>query len=166
MKKLFALLMSAIMLVPIFDGLSFSANAETDNAINGNVISESTEYFLDGSSATIIVTEETDLLTRAATYTKTGSKYYILRNKDGNELWRFTVHGTFSVNPGVSSTCTAVSHSISITEDAWQNDTASSYRSGNQAIGDATFIRKLLFITVETRSCHVVLNCDANGNLS
>ena len=64
MKKLFALLMSAIMLVPIFDGLSFSANAETDNAINGNVISESTEYFLDGSSATIIVTEETDLLTR------------------------------------------------------------------------------------------------------
>ena len=100
MKKLFALLMSAIMLVPIFDGLSFSANAETDNAINGNVISESTEYFLDGSSATIIVTEETDLLTRAATYTKTGSKYYILRNKDGNELWRFTVQCRLRVPAG------------------------------------------------------------------
>ena len=106
------------------------------------------------------------MLTRATTYTKTGSKYYILRNKNGAELWRFTVHGTFSVNSGVSSTCTGVSHSISITEDAWQNESASTSRSGNQAIGDATFIKKLLFITVETKGCHVVLTCDSNGNLS
>lgn len=166
MKKLFALIMSVMMLMTVFSVFTVSANTEQDNTIKGNIISETTEYFSDGSSATVIVTDESGVLTRATTYTKTGSKYYILRNKNGAELWRFTVHGTFSVNPGVSSTCTGVSHSISITEDAWQNKSASTSRSGNQAIGDATFIKKLLFITTETKSCHVILTCDANGKLS
>lgn len=42
----------------------------------------------------------------------------------------------------------------------------SAYASGNQAIADAEFYRKLLGIKVEIKFCHIVLTCDANGNLS
>ena len=82
MKKLFALLMSVMMFMTVFSVFTVSANTEQNNAIKGRVISETTEYFSDGSSATVIVADESDVLTRASTYTKTGSKYYILRNKD------------------------------------------------------------------------------------
>lgn len=34
------------------------------------------------------------------------------------------------------------------------------------SIGDGTFEHKVLFIVTETKSCHVVLTCDVNGNLS
>ncbi len=165
MKKLFTLFMTAVMLAAVF-AFSVCADTNADEAFEGKIVSETTEYFADGSSATVIVTDESGLLTRASSYTKTGSKYYVLRNKDGDELWRFTVRGTFSVNSGKSSTCTAASYNISITDDAWENESASTRRSGNQAVGDATFIKKLLFITTETKSCHVVLTCDTNGKLS
>lgn len=41
-----------------------------------------------------------------------------------------------------------------------------SSKSGNKAIGHGELNRKLLFITVETKKCDVVLSCDNNGNLS
>ena len=167
MKKIFTLFITAVMLITIFSSSAISAYAESNNdIIQGRIVSEATEYFEDGSSATIIVTEESTPLTRASVFTKTGSKYYIARNKNGVEMWRFTVHGTFSVNSGVSATCTKTSHTIKISEDVWQNQSATTKKSANQAIGDATFIKKLLFITTETKSCHVVLTCDSNGNLS
>lgn len=167
MKKFLTFFMSAIMAFTIVSVPFVSAQAvDLENFPPENIISETTEYLQDGTSVTIIVVDHSIPQTRGTTFTKTGSKYYIARNKNGVELWRFTVHGTFSVNSGVSATCTANSYSIKITEDAWQNESASTKRSGNQAIGDATFIKKLLFITTERKSCHVVLSCDKNGNLS
>lgn len=167
MKKFVVFLMSLVMFTTISSTSRITAHAAAIEASTSEIIvSETTEYYDDGTYATVIVSEETSPTTRATAYTKTGNKAYVLYNKNREELWRFTVHGTFSVNSGVSSTCTAVSHSISITENAWQNESASTSRSGNQAIGDATFIKKLLFITVETKGCHVVLTCDKNGNLS
>lgn len=141
------------------------AYAKASEAAKQNVISETIEYFEDGSYMTITVTEDIPA-TRGTLSSKSGSKDYVLTNKYGNELWRFTVHGTFSLNSGVSATCTAASYSISIANDAWENESASAYCSGNQAIGDATFIKKLLSITVESKSCHVILTCDSEGNLS
>lgn len=164
MKKIFTLFMATI--TALLFGASAFVSAETSNNVGGTIVSETTEYFEDGTSFSIIVCDETEVTPYASAYTKTGSKYYILRNKNGSELWRFTVHGTFTVNPGVSASCTKSSHSISITENAWQNKSASTSRSANKAIGDATFIKKLLGITVETKSCQVVLTCDNNGNFS
>lgn len=166
MKKILSLLISVLMFMTTSLTLPVSAYSEQSNEIQGNIISETTEYFPDGSYATIVITEDTSALTKSSVYTKKGSKHYIARNKDGVELWRFTVNGTFTVNPGMSSTCTSSTYNIGITESAWQNKSAYAYRSKNQAVGDATFIKKLLLITVETKSCHVVLTCDENGKLS
>ena len=157
--------MSLVLLVTTLEFSTLPVYAKSINATGKVVVSETIEYFEDGSYMTIIVTEDIPT-TKGIRSSKSGSKDYVMLNKNGNELWRFTVNGTFSVNPGVSSTCTAASCGFSITDDAWENDSASSYCSENQAIGDATFIRKLLSITVESRDCHVILTCDSNGNLS
>lgn len=166
MKKLLALILTAVMLTTTFSTLSISVHAETNSEAYGKIIFETTEYFKDGSSVTIILTEESTALTRTSTYSKSGSKHYVFYDKDKVELWRFSVHGTFTVNPGINSTCTADSYSICISDDTWQIESVSTYNSGNQAIGDATFIQKYLFITINIQDCHVVLTCDINGNLS
>ena len=145
----------------VFQTTSLSAYAKNSE----QVISEAIEYFEDGSSIVITVIEESPII-RGTSYNKSGSKRCIMKNNSGNEICSFTIHGTFSVNSGSSVTCTATSCSFSITDDAWENDSTSSYCSGNQAIGDATFIRKLLSITIDSKNCHVVLSCDNEGNLS
>lgn len=166
MKKLLTLLMTTAMLTVGLSGTSLSARAEADNIAYEKIISETTEYFEDGSSVTIIVTEELTAPTRTSAYSKSGSKYYVFLSEDKVELWRFTIHGTFTVNPGINATCTEDSYSIDISDDAWHNESASTYHSGNQAIGDAAFVKKLLFIPVDTINCNVILSCDNNGNLS
>lgn len=166
MKKLFTFLLTAVLALTAALPGSLSTAAAADKVLPAETVRETVEYFEDGSYAIVIVTEESAPMTRATTYKKTGSKSYTLLNNAGEELWRFTVTGVFTVNEGVSATCTSATYSISITDTAWSNQSASAYASGSQAIGDATFIRKLLGITVETKSCHVVLTCDAYGNLS
>lgn len=161
MKKTFLFSMTLILWAILFHATTLSSYARG----NDKIISETIQYFEDGSSMTITVIEESPIM-RGTIYSKSGSKKCVMTNKSGSEICSFTVHGTFSVNPGVSSSCTAASYSISITESAWENDSASAYCSGNQAIGDATFIKKLLSITIDSESCHVVLTCDSEGNLS
>ena len=162
-------ILSSIMVIAVLCSIpvvsSNASEAETTAPME-NIISETTEYHSDGSSTTIIVAELPQPQSRASTYTKSGYKAYVLKDKKGNELWRFTLNGTFSVNPGVNAVCTAASYSIKITEDSWQKESASAKRSGNQAIGEATFIKKMLLITTEKKSCRVVLSCDKNGKLS
>lgn len=167
-RRLFqAILALAMTLGIISTNVCASTLAKTTVAsTNGVVVNETIEYLPDGSSVVITVIDETSIMPLATTFTKTGSKVYSARNPDGVIMWQFTVHGTFSVNSGVSATCTAASHSINIVEDAWQNQSASTSRSGNKAIGNATFIKKLLFITVDTKDIQVTLTCDSNGNLS
>ena len=168
MTKKFSFLITLIIMVSFFGPLSIcSAHAEgTPSSVIGTVISETTEYFEDGTSLTTIIIDQTTTQARGTTTTKKGTKVAIARNKDGIECCRLTVSGTFSVNMGVSATCTACSHSVSITDTAWSNESASSHCSANQAIGEAKFIRKILFITVETRTIQVTLSCDKNGVLS
>lgn len=67
---------------------------------------------------------------------------------------------------GKNTVCIDSSYAINITSSSWENSSASSYCSGNQAIGDATFKEKVLFVTMDTRDCHVILSCDKSGNLS
>lgn len=167
MKKLITFLLTAIFaLTTALPGNILTAQAAAEETLLSETVSETIEYFEDGSYVVVTVTRPSGRTARATTYQMSGSKAYIDYNQNGEELWRFTVNGTFTVNEGVSATCTAATYTISITNTAWSNKSASAYASGNQAIGDATFIRKLLGITVETRDCHVVLTCDEYGNLS
>lgn len=165
MKKIVTFLLTLLTLIVMIPDASLTSYAKYDERINEKIVSESTEYFKDGSSMTITVIEEVPI-TRGTPYSKSGSKRCVMTNKSGSEICSFTVHGTFSINPGISSACTNASYSISITESGWENESASASCSGNQAIGDATFIKKLLSITVDSKSCHVTLTCDDEGTLS
>ncbi len=48
----------------------------------------------------------------------------------------------------------------------WHETYNHAYPSGNTAQADITMVRKVLFITVQTETAHLVLTCDAKGNLS
>ncbi len=166
MKKILTALLSIMI---ITNTLLLPANAAMPDPVADDfeIVSENTEYFSDGTSVTITVSQlKNSTATRGTTYTKSGTKSYTLRNESGAILWVFTLKGTFKVNSGVSATCTSTSYSTSNLASGWELDSASTYASGNKAIGDATFKHKTLFITTDTKSCHVVLTCDANGNLS
>ena len=164
MKKL-GLMFLSITLLLSFCALPFGANAQVAKS-EERIISETVEMLEDGYYVKTIVAEELPAMAPRATTTKSGSKSYVLANNNGEELARFTLKGTFSVNTGVSATCTASSYTTSISNNSWSVKSASATKSGNQAIGDVTFVKKVLFITTSTKEARVVLTCDKNGNLS
>lgn len=164
MKKLLSIVISVIF---IFSAFSFTAGATTvQDQSQNRVVSETVEYFEDGSCAVITICEDILPQSRASTYTKSGSKTYTAKNSDGDVLWKFKVNGTFSVNSGVSATCTSSSYSTSNLASGWSLKTATASRSGNKAIADGTFQKKVLLIVTRTEECRVTLQCDSNGNLS
>ena len=174
MKRISAFLLVIIVFVGIFS-VSAYAEAKISNISTCVVISEQTEVFKDGCSVVITVREKIQSAEDAAYLsntmksgirTKSGSKMYSLRDQNSNVILEFTVNGTFEVNPGVSSVCTAASYSINIINSSWHNTSASAYASGNQAIGEAEFCKKILFVVTQEESCTVTLTCDKNGNLS
>lgn len=83
----------------------------------------------------------------------------------GVAQWSFTLSGTFRYD-GTSATCIATSCSTSILQSGWSCSSKSSHAVGNMAVGDVTMVKKLLGITIETRTAHLTLTCDANGNIS
>lgn len=111
------------------------------------------------------VTQEVGVMAYGSVYTKSGAKTYVFRNSKNEEIFRFRLHGIFSVESGVGATCTEASHSVSIADTAWELNSASSYPYIDQAIGNASFSLKLNGITLDTKSCHVVLTCDKDGVL-
>ncbi len=164
MKKL-GLMFLSIALLLSFCALPFGVNAQTAENTE-RIISETVEMLEDGYYVKTIVAEEIPAMAPRATTTKSGSKAFVLYSNSDEELARFTLKGTFSVNSGVSATCTASSYTTSISNNSWSVKSASATKSGNQAIGDVTFVKKVLFITTSTKEAHVVLTCDKNGNLS
>ncbi len=161
MKKMFAIFLCAVVFLSLMGIPATAASCD----MYQQVVSEKIEWLDDGSCFVITVTQTASPAVKGGTYTKSGSKTYTYK-EDGNVKWKFTVHGTFSVNSGVSATCTAASYSVSDLASGWSLKTASTSRSGNTAVGDATFQYKVLLIVTKTKSCHVVLTCDSNGNLS
>lgn len=129
------------------------------------LVSKTTEFLADGSYVLIAIYENS-VQTRSSTYKKYGSKAYTFYNASGEALWKYTVDGVFTVNIGVSAVCTTSVHNYEIYNSNWSCSSANSYASGNQAISNGEFVKKLLGITVERESFQVVLTCDSNGNLS
>lgn len=164
MEKLGLIFLSIVLLLS-FCAFTFGANAQVAEN-EEQIVSETVETLEDGYYVKTIIAEEIPAMAPRATTTKSGSKAFVLYNNSDEELARFTLKGTFSVNAGVSATCTASSYTTSISNNSWSVKSASATKSGNQAIGDVTFVKKVLFITTSTKEAHVVLTCDKNGNLS
>ena len=165
MKRFLSIAMILALMCSIF---CFSVNAEPQIShatypADEQLISQTMEQQADGSYILITVSQK---VVSTRSYRTSGTKTYSGINKDGVVMWQFMVHGSFTFSPGVNSTCTSVSHSYKISDSAWQYDSGSSHKYGNRAIGNGKFIRKILFVTVETRECEVTLTCDNNGNLS
>lgn len=150
-----------ILLQPFSTAYAFSGQTETEQL---RLVARTTERVSEDLLLDIFVFEE--VATARTAPQKTGTKTVFGRKNDGTVLWSFTVSGTFAVNQGVSAVCTSAVSSYEIYDSNWHINGATCRTSGNQAIGDAEFIKKLLGIKVETETCHVVLTCDSNGNLS
>ena len=147
--KITALVLLVALLLPY---AIFSASATTEH----DVI-----QFEDGSYITI---EITGMDTRSAS-TKTAKKTYRYHNNDGVEEWKAVLNGTFSYN-GTSSTCTASSCTVSITNTAWYVISKTATKSSNMAYANLTMGKKVLGIVTDRKSISMKLTCDKNGNLS
>ena len=160
MKKFLSVILTVILTISV---CSFAVNAQS--APQTKVISETVEYFEDGSSIITTVYENVSPKARA-NKTVSGSKSRTAKNSSGEILWKFTVNGTFSVNSGVSATCTSSSYSAGNFSGGWELKTATASRSGNKAIAEGTLQQKILFVVTDTAQCRITLQCDANGTLS
>lgn len=166
MKKIISIILTTVILVSIS---CLTASATTYDALSKNeiVVSETTEYFEDGSSITTTITQEiSNLGTYATTKTVSGSKIHTAKNADGEVMYKFKITGTFTVNVGVSATCTAVSCSASDCTNGWELDSYTTSKSDNTAKARGTFKKKTLFITTNTINVPLTLSCDSNGVLS
>lgn len=132
---------------------------------NSRIVSDYVETLEDGSYFHVTISEDITSSFSRSVQTKSGSRIVTYHGADGTAAWQFTLNGTFRFAPGVSSSCSSSSYSISIYDSSWENTSASSSASGNQAIGNATFIKKVLFLTIQTENISVSLACDPYGNL-
>lgn len=157
MKKIVTLLLIITLL-----SSSITVFGET----NSNILSTEIIYLTDDLYFEIYLTEESSSSsTYATTQTKSASKTYNLKNSDGDVLAKFKLTATFSYN-GSASSCTSVSHSTTIYDDAWEFKSASSSKSGKVATGNFTLKKYVLFICTQTVTDSITITCDANGNLS
>ena len=165
MKKYLSIVLTLVIAISLFN---FGASAASPDRTGENeiIISETTDYFADGSSITTTITQKVSDISTFATKTVSGSKTSAFKNSDGDVLFKFKVNGTFSVNMGVSATCTAVSCSASDLASGWSLDSYTTSKSGNTAKANGIFKHKVLFVTNVTREVIVTLSCDANGVLS
>lgn len=173
-KYLLSTVCSLILLLSV--GMVTPASVEAASHIEkGQLISECINILDDGSFFHITIAEslpETascfsqSILSARSTQTKSGSKKIAYYNSDNEVVWEFTLHGTFQYTPGSSAGCVSSSYSINIYDSSWENTYASASKSGNQAIADATFKEKILFVTTQARNVHITLSCNAYGTLS
>lgn len=163
MKKALSFIFAAMFLF-CTAALPASADSESTNMV---LVSETVEKLEDGSEIVTVIYEEVPAVaTASTTYSKSGSKTTTYRNSDGEAQVALTTSGTFTVVSGVSSTCTASSVLTTIYNSDWSVSSKSASKSGNKAIGNGTFKRKLLGITVDTKDLTCTLTCSVNGVLS
>lgn len=143
------------------------AKAATTQTSDSKIISEHIELFDDGSYLHVIISEDNNTSnSRSITQTKSGSKSMIYYDANDTMLWKYTLYGTFKYTPGANAACTSSSYTVDIYDDNWENTAAASSINGNQAVGDATFIKEMLFIPTHTEHVHLVLTCNIYGQLS
>lgn len=167
MKKFLSIILSVVVFITMF-GLNVSAVTYDKTIPNEVIISETTEYFADGSSITTTITQivnDSENQIRA-TRNVTGSKIRTVKNSGGNVLYKFKITATFSVNEGVSATCTAVSCSASDLASGWSLDSYSTSKSGNTARATGIFKYKVLGITTQNIETPNTLTCSTTGTLS
>lgn len=164
MKKL---LLSILCSTCFFLSCTASIPVQATSPVHdSHIISDYIEPLEDGSYFRITISETGSSSVSRSVQTLNGTKNITFYDSDGTAAWQFTLNGTFRFEPGVSSSCSSSSYSISIYDSSWENTSASSSASGNQATGDAVFVKRALFLPIQTENVFVTLSCDPYGNLS
>lgn len=173
-------ILAALLASGICLALPFSVGAATiesesvvTEATGSVLLGESVEYLSDGSSITTQLYEHTDYnqlanysALRAASYSKEGLKTITYKDSSGKTLWIYQVIGKFTVNPGVSATCTAVGGTPTIYDSTWSVSSNKPSRSGNTAKGVIVMQKKSAGAVVKEVTKTVTVKCDANGVIS
>ena len=156
MKKLFIIVLLSCIIVSLTGHAKSPESSDYDLAPIQTIIFTNNGECLEVTVPKIINSQRGTI---------TGQKAYRYRDSDGVVQWTATLTGTFTYN-GSTATCTAASCVTSVQSGNWHETYNHAYPSGNTAQADITMVRKVLFVTVQTETAHLVLTCDANGNLS
>lgn len=165
MKKI-ATFIFTILFILTFSLTSFAETVAPDVLLSDG---ETITYLDDGDYIITSLTFGADLVnSQRATnsITKTGTKTVSYYNDDNELEWEYTLTGTFTVNPGVSSVCTNASYSTQIHSNKWSFSDANTYTENNVAHGQGLFKKKVLLITTKKVNIDVTVKCDINGNLT
>lgn len=153
MKKFLCLSLCLCLLVGFVTDISYAD--DTDDYM------ESAE----GYDCTIII-EDVFVSEESNSRLMTVSKQKVYQySYQGNLLWKVVLNGTFQYN-GVFATCIGSDCTTTVYASGWSCSSKSSSESGNEAIADATMVKKVLGVVTETRYVHLTLTCDPNGNVS
>ncbi len=171
MKKIFAFI---TVLVMLFSCAVLPVSAEETSPVAVQRIQNpdgtTVIYYDDGSTLTIspvqITTQISAYSTDSTEKKLSANRSATRKDSDGNIIWKYTLYGTFTYVPGVSSVCTAATYRYEINDDAWSFSDGSATKSGNMAIGKGVFKRKTLFITTNTANIDISLTCYIYGNVT
>ena len=159
-------LICVLLVVLICRGAACGVWADDSSSVNNlELVSETVEYYEDGSMLVISVFEKM-MLSRSNLYNRVGRKVYEYHNANGTILWTFAVTGEFRVLEGASVTCISASCSTEIFDEAWACTRRYAETSGSWAIAHGEFTQTLLGIVIDRDTVQVSLTCDVYGNLS
>lgn len=155
MKRLSILFFSLTLLLFSLCPKAVLADSRTES----NIV-----YYPDGSYVvTTLHIEPSASRSSSKTAAKTATGY----SADGTKLYTITVNGTFSINSGVSVSCTSVSYSKSILSNTWNLISASTSRNNSSTSkASATATGYFKGTGGETRTLSPTVYCDKNGNIS
>lgn len=152
MKRVLYIILSVLVLINITINESFA-----DETINAATASDGYIFVITIDEQEL--SEDTNLEDGITSHYKTFTCKY-----NGETLWKVTLKGYFQYN-GVTATCVGSSCTATVYASSWSCSYKTSYESGNQAIGEATMVKKFLGITIDSQSVHLTLVCDKDGNV-
>lgn len=151
---LIVILLLALSLMPI--------SATPSDDVTSEII-----YLENGDYIEISPIRITENKTRSTTaLTASGERDVTYYDSNDEIEWQYVLTATFTYEPGVSATCTRATYSNTINDNNWTFSNGAATKSGNMAYGVGTYVKKILFITVETYDINIDIMCDTYGNLS
>lgn len=157
MKKTLSLILTIIIL--LFSTISVFAEGED------SIISQTTEYFEDGSYIITILTIEDENTTTRATSTKSGSKTITIYNSYDEKLVVLKLTATFNYT-GSSATCTSAVSTYTLYNSNYKVTSSSGITSGNKGIGNFTVKKYFVGVPIKTMEHTITITCSNTGVLS
>jgi len=164
MKKIISLILSFFLLIlsVIFPA---SARDERNEPLRGG---NSKVIACDGGGYLIISDPIVSInpCLKGAALEIEAEQFYAHYDSDNNLEWKYTLYATFECEYGVSSVCANAYYVQNIYNGNWTFSNGAAYTSANTAIGTGRYVKKYLFITLDTIEVSLTLTCDVFGNVT